>query len=78
MSYRWVMIGSAIGGLLRCTITRWTLAIGLWGNALLNARAAVVTQQTPASDWLFSATGPLWMRCEQSLMASVYRLQSGW
>ena len=27
MSYLWVMIGSAIGGLLRYTITRWTLAV---------------------------------------------------
>ena len=29
MSYLWVTIGSAIGGLLRYTITRWTLTISI-------------------------------------------------
>ena len=63
MSYLWVTIGSAIGGLLRYTITRLTIPISLgvpWGTILINVLGSFVigyfgtlTLQTgryPASD----------------------------
>jgi CrcB protein len=39
MSYLWVAIGSALGGLLRYTITRWTITISAnfpFGTVLIN------------------------------------------
>jgi fluoride exporter len=63
MSYLWVTIGSAIGGLLRYAITRLTIPISLgvpWGTILINVLGSFVigyfgtlTLQTgryPASD----------------------------
>ena len=63
MSYLWVTIGSAIGGLLRYTITRWTLPISAgfpYGTVIVNVLGSFIigyfgtlTLQTgryPASD----------------------------
>ena len=63
MSYLWVTIGSAIGGLLRYTITRWTLPISNgfpYGTVIINILGSfligyfgTLTLQTgryPASD----------------------------
>jgi CrcB protein len=45
MSYLWVTIGSAIGGLLRYTITRWTLTISMsfpYGTVFINVLGSFV------------------------------------
>jgi len=39
MSYLWVTLGSAFGGLLRYAITRWSVTLGLgstWGTVAIN------------------------------------------
>ena len=39
MSYLWVTLGSAFGGLLRYAITRWAVTVGLgstWGTVAIN------------------------------------------
>ena len=39
MSYLWVTLGSALGGLLRYAITRWAVTLGLggtWGTVTIN------------------------------------------
>ena len=39
MSYLWVTLGSALGGLLRYAITRWAVTVGLgstWGTVAIN------------------------------------------
>lgn len=45
MSYLWVTIGSAIGGLLRYAITRWTLTISMsfpYGTVFINVLGSFV------------------------------------
>ena len=45
MPYLWVTLGSAIGGLLRYTITRWTMHISLgfpYGTVLINVLGSFV------------------------------------
>jgi CrcB protein len=45
MSYLWVTIGSALGGLLRYAITRWTLALSVsfpYGTILINVLGSFV------------------------------------
>lgn len=45
MSYLWVAIGSALGGLLRYAITRWTLTISAgfpFGTVLINVLGSFV------------------------------------
>ena len=45
MPYLWVTLGSAIGGLLRYTITRWTMRISLgfpYGTVLINVLGSFV------------------------------------
>jgi fluoride exporter len=45
MSYLWVTIGSAIGGLLRYAITRWTLTVSMgfpYGTVFINVLGSFV------------------------------------
>ena len=45
MSYLWVTIGSAIGGLLRYAISRWTLSIDMvfpYGTFLINVSGSFI------------------------------------
>ena len=45
MSYLWVTIGSALGGLLRYAITRWTLTISMsfpYGTVFINVLGSFV------------------------------------
>jgi CrcB protein len=45
MSYLWVVIGSALGGLLRYAITRWTLTLSMnfpYGTVLINVLGSFV------------------------------------
>jgi len=45
MAYLWVMVGSALGGLLRYAVTRWTLAASAdfpFGTVLINVAGSFV------------------------------------
>ena len=45
MSYLWVTLGSAFGGLLRYAITRWAVTVGLgstWGTVAINIAGSFI------------------------------------